>query len=177
MLVVKWYSKQLKEKPIITKCVSSFITSAIGDTLCQKIHKENKFNFVRTLKQASFGFLTAPYFHFQFSILYPWLFPTITPINLLKLVVFNQATTAPVFITLFYIYIDAMSGKNIEEIRKELNHKFLPTYMSNIKVWPAIVAFNVTIVPVNWRVLFVNVVGVVWSTYLSYMKNVESIGL
>ena len=71
MIALKKYENLLITKPIITKCVTSFITFGLGDLICQKLeivysNKEQKLNWKRFMKQASFGFLYTPIFHFNF---------------------------------------------------------------------------------------------------------------
>ena len=66
----KWYNLRIQKTPILTKCITSFTTFSIGDLICQQIErssdKNKKFNFLRTFKQGSFGFLVHHIYIYNF---------------------------------------------------------------------------------------------------------------
>jgi len=171
----KWYNRSLEKRPLITKMITSFITFGSGDLICQQIekskNKQKKFEFSRTIKQASFGMMVTPYQHMQFCIIMPWLFKGKGTITSIKSVVYDQIIGAPIFTSLFFIYLDMSNGKNFDGAVKELEKKLLPTLYMNWKVWPLLMLINFSLVPVQYRVLFANICGMFWSAYLSSAQN------
>ena len=79
MNAIKWYGSKLDSHPLTTKCITSFITFGCGDLICQTLEKKygklKKYDSIRFLKQASFGVIATPYFHLQFCVIIPYLFP------------------------------------------------------------------------------------------------------
>lgn len=170
-----WYNKCLQTRPIITKMITSFITFGSGDLICQQIekakNKDKKYDLMRTFKQGSFGFMVTPYLHAQFCIIMPWLFRGKGAATTIKSVIYDQLIGAPIFTSLFFIYLDMSNGRTFNESVKELEKKLLPTLYMNWKVWPTLMLINFSLVPVQYRVLYSNIAGMFWSAYLSSAQN------
>jgi hypothetical protein len=181
MLLVKRYGRLLEERPLTTKCITSFFTFGMGDLLCQyfetKYAGRIKWDYMRTVRQGSFGVCVTPYFHMQFCVIMPYLFPATKKINVIKSVVYDQTIGASIFTLGFFTYVDLVSGKTFSQIKEELKVKFLPTLYANWTVWPPLMLINFSIVPVAWRVLFANFCGMFWNAYLSYVQNVKTVQL
>ena len=200
---VKWYTKMLKEKPFITKSVSSFIALGSGDLLCQFLEinyfrklKENKnitdsnnnkfksqflednvkltqeYNFKRTLKQATFGFFISPYLHLNYNIIIPFLFPGSGFINLVKSVAYNQSIHSMFCTLVFFTYLDVLNGVEFKQGVSNALYKLPFTVIANLKTWVPAQMINLSIMPLEYRVLFTNIVSIIWSCYLSYSQNV-----
>ena len=195
---VKWYTRMLKEKPIPTKSTSSFITLGSGDLLCQYLeinyfHKlkekintpqndkedfeknmklTKEFNFKRTLKQATFGFFITPFLHFNYNIVIPYLFPRNGFKNLVKSIIFNQSVSSPFCTLVFFTYIDFLNGVEINKGFSNAVFKLPHTVAANLKCWVPAQMINLSIMPLEYRVLFTNFVSIFWSSYLSYSQNV-----
>jgi hypothetical protein len=178
MLLVKRYGKLLEERPIITKCVTSFFTFGMGDLICQyfekKLSNRTSWDITRFFKQASLGVCITPYLHLQFAVIMPYLFPNTRKINIIKSVIYDQTIGAVIFTSLFFTYLDLVSGKNLQQIKEELKVKLFPTLKANWTVWPLLMLINFSVVPVPWRVLFANICGMFWGAYLSFVQNVKS---
>jgi protein Mpv17 len=178
MFVVERYGRLLVERPLITKCLTSFVTFGAGDLLCQKFEKlyagRTKYDWWRAARQGSFGFCVSPYFHLQFSVIMPYLFPATKKINIIKSVIYDQTVGACIFTMMFFTYVDLASGKSFQQMKEELKVKFLPTIYANWTVWPPLMLINFAFVPVPWRVLYANFFGMLWNAYLSYVQNVKS---
>ena len=178
MLLVKRYGRLLEERPLTTKCITSFLTFSMGDFMCQKFEKvysgRTQYDWWRTIRQGSFGFCVTPYFHLQFSIIMPYLFPATKKINIIKSVVYDQTIGASIFTLMFFTYVDLASGKSIYQMKEELKVKFVPTIIANWTVWPPLMLINFSLVPVPWRVLYANFCGMFWNAYLSWVQNVKT---
>ena len=61
----------------------------------------------------------------------------------------------------------------MEGTRNELKQKLLPTFYTNLKVWPLLQLINFTLVPPQLQVLYINFMQIWWNAYLSFMKNKE----
>lgn len=178
MNLLRAYGRLLQEKPISTKCITSFVTFGAGDLMCQYFEinyaGKSKYDLNRAFKQATFGFLVSPYLHLHFSIVMPTLFPATKKYSVVKSLLYDQTIGASVFISLFFGYLDFMSGKSYQQFCDEMKVKFMPTLVANWSVWPAIMLINFTFVPVQWRVLYANIAGMFWNAYLSYVQNVKA---
>jgi len=177
MFILERYGKLLLEKPLKTKSLTSLVAFGAGDLLCQKLEKmysgRMSYDWVRTARQASFGFFVTPYLHLQFSIIIPYLFPETKKINIFKSVLYVQTVGSSIFTIMYFSYVDLLSGKNLKQTQEGLKIKFLPTIYANWTVWPPLSLISFAYVPVQWRVLYGNFFGILWNAYLSYVQNVK----
>jgi protein Mpv17 len=178
MRALQWYSDLLIKKPIITKSITSFITFGAGDLMCQYLENRSrehpKYDWIRYFRQASFGFLIAPYLHMQFCVIMPYLFPSGQKVNVIKSLIYDQTLGATIFTASFFGYLDLTSGKYLRQTVEELKVKLLPTLIDNWKIWPFLMFVNFAFVPVKFRVLYSNIFGMLWVGYLSYIQNVKA---
>jgi protein Mpv17 len=49
--------------------------------------------------------------------------------------------------------------------------KLKPTLLANYMVWPAAHLINFSLVPLDLRILYVNVIAIFWTVYLSSMAS------
>lgn len=184
MNYIRWYTQMLKDKPYITKSITSFFTFGLGDVLCQTVearlskdktnnNSKKHLNIIRILKQGSFGILITPYYHLQYCVLMPKWFTGQGAKNTAKMILYDQAVNTVVVIAAFFTYMDYMNKANftLRESFEDSKRKFPQTFIANFKLWPAAQWINFTIVPVEYRVLFINIVAIFWTTYLSYVQN------
>lgn len=87
---------------------------------------------------------------------------------------FDQLAFAPIFLTGFFIFANwvrdfsAASAKGgVEQAKSKMGE----TMLTNWKIWPAATLVNLMFVPIQYRVLFANFIGLFWNMYLSYMTN------
>lgn len=58
-----------------------------------------------------------------------------------------------------------------ESIQKKLKKAYVPGLQANWMVWPAVQFINFTYVPLEHRVLVVNIVSLGWNCFLSYLNS------
>lgn len=68
----------------------------------------------------------------------------------------DQMVFAPIQLTCFLSSMAIMEGSDVLE---KLRHSWVPSYKANLLVWPFVQAVNFTFVPLDMRVLVVNVVS------------------
>jgi hypothetical protein len=185
MNVLVWYNTAITQRPILTKSITSFFTFGLGDTICQVIEiktaykngKTKHWDYLRQFKQAFFGFALSPYFHLHFSTIVPFLFPIKQGANqnirIMKSMLYDQTIHASIFTIVFYYYMGLVNGKSIDDTTGEVKKKLVPTMVDNWKLWPMAMFINFKFVPTQYSVLYTNMVGIVWMTYLSYLQNIK----
>ncbi|XP_042870891.1 protein SYM1-like [Penaeus japonicus] len=83
----------------------------------------------------------------------------------------EQFTWAPFAYTEFYLCINLMERKTLDECLHECRTKIPPTWKIGFCVWPVIQTVNFWIIPLKHRVSFVGFFSYVWNTFLSYMHH------
>lgn len=84
--------------------------------------------------------------------------------------VLDQTLWAPVNTALFYAYL-AMADGRLSSIPDILQAKLLPTILAGYALWPVAHLINFKYIPSHQRLLYINVVNLFWTVYLSGMAN------
>ena len=86
--------------------------------------------------------------------------------------VFFDQTVLSVFIDSTFLYgISLMEGRTPTEAWHDLQSKFMHVYICDWLLWPPFQMLNFTLVPFRFRVLFVNMMNLLWNTILSYFQH------
>ncbi|CAM4544771.1 hypothetical protein PO909_026355 [Leuciscus waleckii] len=178
--VLQQYLSLLKQYPIITKSVTSGILSALGNLLSQALEyrkhsKENspkkKINVLGPVHFAIYGlFITGPLSHYFYQLL-EVLLPTTVPYCLIKRLLLERLIFAPAFLLLFYVVMNALEGKTITDVQKKIKASYWPAMKINWKVWTPFQFININYIPVQFRVLFANLVALFWYAYLASVRK------
>ena len=79
----------------------------------------------------------------------------------------DQLLFTPANLACFLSYMAWMEGA---DVRARLRDAYVPVLRTNWMVWPLVQSVNFAVVPLEHRVLVVNVVALGWNCYLSYMN-------
>jgi len=80
----------------------------------------------------------------------------------------DQLVFAPVFIGVFLSSMALLEGGSPAD---KLRKNYLSALRANYMIWPFVQGVNFKLVPLEHRVLFVNVISIGWNCYLSYLNN------
>jgi len=87
-----------------------------------------------------------------------------------KRVLLDQIVFAPPFIAAFFSAAALLEGRP-DDIPRRLRDGWGSAVIANYQLWPAAQMVNFGLVPAALRVVFSNMVGVVWNTYLSFATD------
>ena len=82
-------------------------------------------------------------------------------------VVLDQATYGPLCNVLFMSFAGlALEGLSFAALRDRIANNYVSVQLNGWKLWPLAALINYRFVPLKFRVLFVNLVALCWSTFL-----------
>lgn len=176
--LLKTYLQLLHSRPVLTKAITSGILSALGNLLSQHIEQRRKskssaknVDLVALLRFASYGlFFTGPLSHY-FYLFLENVIPSSTPMAGLRRLLLERLIVAPAFLFLFFIVMNFLEGKDLNSLNKKLKDSYWSALKMNWKVWTPFQFINVNYIPVQFRVLFANMVAFFWYTYLSTTRK------
>lgn len=64
-----------------------------------------------------------------------------------------------------------MQGNKPSEVRKKLEREYPEILVANYKLWPAIQLLNFYFVPLNYQVVLVQIIAVMWNTYICFKTS------
>eukprot|EP00697_Spironema_sp_BW2_P003807 gnl/Spiro4/15057_TR8117_c0_g1_i1.p1 gnl/Spiro4/15057_TR8117_c0_g1~~gnl/Spiro4/15057_TR8117_c0_g1_i1.p1 ORF type:complete len:202 (-),score=48.94 gnl/Spiro4/15057_TR8117_c0_g1_i1:66-632(-) len=175
-----WYVGLLVSHPYPTKSLTSGLLMAAGDLVSQTLERVEKkrigatpspYDGPRAGRMAFLGVVVmGPVFHNWFKILERAVPGSSMTANISKMVI-DQVTMAPTFTAFFFTTLKLMEGRPWDEAVAHTKANFWPALRTNYMVWPTSQLINFTFVPLNLRVLWLNMTGFCWNIYLSYRHN------
>lgn len=79
---------------------------------------------------------------------------------------------SPVYIVSIFTGITILDGQNFITAKEKIYNEFWPTYVVDMSIWPTVQFFNFRYVPLRHQVLVVNIVGIFYSAFISYMQRI-----
>ncbi|KAG8515040.1 LOW QUALITY PROTEIN: Peroxisomal membrane protein 2, partial [Galemys pyrenaicus] len=172
------YLRFLRLYPVLTKAATSGILSALGNVLAQMIGKKQKkenssekLAIGGPLRYAIYGcFFTGPLSHYFYLFLECWVPPGV-PWAALKRLLLDRLLFAPTFLLLFFLVMGLLEGKDAATCMAQVRTGFWPALLMNWRVWTPAQFININYVPLQFRVLFANLVALFWYTYLASLAK------
>uniref|UniRef100_A0A1B6EVZ7 Mitochondrial inner membrane protein Mpv17 n=1 Tax=Cuerna arida TaxID=1464854 RepID=A0A1B6EVZ7_9HEMI len=167
------YGNLLRLYPVTMQATQTGIIMGSADIIAQTLIEKRNFNGIewnRCARYASIGLLIGPTVGIWYRVL-EYQFGSGGVKVLFKKIACDQLIFAPIFLGCLMFTIDTLKGTPMQEIREDLKHNYPEVLLSNYKVWPFVQVINFYFVPLHFRVLFVQMISVMWNTYLSWKIN------
>lgn len=175
------YSQLLTKSPLLTNIITTGFLFGTGDYLAQTLYPtSDRYNYHRTLRATFFGsVIFAPIGDKWYKLLHKINLPfskshisskTNAVLSTLTKVAADQLIFAPfIGIPLYYTSMSILEFNQnpLSVARERLNAHWFHTLKTNWLVWPTFQLFNFTFVPVQFRLLVVNLFSIGWNCYLS----------
>jgi protein Mpv17 len=179
------YIGGMTSHPLKTKIVTGATVYFLGDGSAQYVGYRSSsmsdepfvWNRWRSFRMGVYGGLwLSPFLHVWYSSLDRFLIGRAimagrSTLLAVSKVAVDQAVAAPTNMLAFYTINELMEGHSLNDVQHTLREKFIPTMQALWLLWMPVQCVNLTIVPLQQRVLVVNFVGVGWSMFLSWHSN------
>ncbi|KAL7419104.1 hypothetical protein Q5752_005940 [Cryptotrichosporon argae] len=166
------YLRQLAARPLRTKMATSAALFAVGDCVAQfGIEGRRPIRFARMAFYG--GTVFAPLAHTWLGLVDRVRLASPAK-TLAARVALDQAAWGPFIVFVFWTTNGFLEGKTPSEVRRKVEHAFLPSWSKAVCVFAPTQIINFTWVPLQHRLLFVQSVGLGWNIYLSYVNNINN---
>ncbi|KAK9313429.1 hypothetical protein V1522DRAFT_410731 [Lipomyces starkeyi] len=177
----KWYNARLATAPILTHCVTTGFLFGAGDVVAQTLSPDpalkGRYDYIRTARMCFHGGVVfAPVVSQWYKLISTRIvIPGRPMLEALARMAVDQTVWAPVGIASFYVSMGVLQLHSWEQIKQELQTKWWRTMVGNYAVWPAVQFVNFRIIPLDYRLMFVNIVSIGWNAFLSWFSatNIE----
>lgn len=170
ILQVAWqrYLTQLNKRPLRTKAVTAACIAGLSDIIAQRMLFGGYRSPRRTFLCASYGLLwNGPSAHYWQKFVETLFMGKRDLVTVLKKVVLDQTTYGPICNVLFMSFATLLlEGRSVSALRAKISRDYVSVQLNGWKLWPIAALINYQFVPLKFRVLFINVVALVWSTFL-----------
>ena len=86
-------------------------------------------------------------------------------------VLIDQAVWTPPLTVIFFTYEGSLQGGSVADASQTALQKLWPTLKANWTVWPLVHLCTFSLIPLNYRVLWVNCANFLWSGFLSLQAH------
>lgn len=146
----------------------------VGDCIYQSFEQAQgvttTHDWQRTARFAIVGAtLHGPFFHQGFKLIDRIFGTTMgNPVVAIKKSAFGHTFLFPTYLCAFSGYMGLLEGKTPSESVQKIRHTFWPMCVGGTLFWPAANVVNFTYIPPANRMLYINCMGVLWNSFLSY---------
>uniref|UniRef100_A0A914YBW3 Mitochondrial inner membrane protein Mpv17 n=1 Tax=Panagrolaimus superbus TaxID=310955 RepID=A0A914YBW3_9BILA len=159
----------------IVTIIFAGVIGATGDVICQTFIEKRDLKNYDGWRTARFFGLTCFYIS---PILNRW-FHVLERIKgnarylPLKKVAIDQICFAPFFSASVIYNLRLLEGFGIKESWNKLVTDYLEIYKHSILFWPFVQLINFYCMPLNFRVIFVQLAALIWNTFLSFKTQTK----
>eukprot|EP01113_Clastostelium_recurvatum_P007775 TRINITY_DN13634_c0_g1_i1.p1 TRINITY_DN13634_c0_g1~~TRINITY_DN13634_c0_g1_i1.p1 ORF type:complete len:186 (+),score=46.48 TRINITY_DN13634_c0_g1_i1:46-603(+) len=167
-----WYLRSLKEKPVVTKALTSATMSLLSNLVAQKLlERRRTLDLPRLAKFSLFGLISSPITHIWYEVCDRLFRPRAkSPTAVYERLLLDQLLYAPFINIVFYTFMSIMNGRP-GDAPSTIRSQLWPTLTASWKVWPLAQLINFSFVPAHLRVLFGNFIGFLWGMYLALISQ------
>ncbi|KAK6429501.1 Protein required for ethanol metabolism [Oleoguttula sp. CCFEE 5521] len=172
-MALRWYQAKSASRPILTAAVSSAVLFGTGDAMAQHLVEKRglkNHDLGRTTRMvlyggAVFGPAATKWFGFLQNRVK---IPGRPNLEIVARVAADQCLFAS---TNLFVFLSSMALMEGTDPSKKLESTYWNALQKNWMVWPAVQFTNFKFVPLESRVLVVNVVSLGWNCYLSFLNS------
>jgi protein Mpv17 len=175
-----WYKSMLVAQPLLTKSLTSSGIMTVSDAICQQMNlgsgqagekKQQSLDFTRIVQVAITGFsYSGPLTHLWYGTLEKIVKIQDPLIGLIARIILDAIIFSPVTVSGYFTVRSILEGSGFQGAREKLNTRFVSTLVGAWKFWPLANIINFGLIPLEFRVLYVNVLSIFWTGYLSYVN-------
>jgi hypothetical protein len=176
------YKGLLSARPLLTKSVTSAVLAGVSDSLTQRVESKianddtcHRHDWIRTSHILTTGFVySGPISHYWFALLERIVKFQNPVLGLAGRLLLDALLFSPFTIAGYFTIRTLLEGKGYDAIRLKLQRAWAKSVLAAWKFWPAVNVVNFSIVPLPYRVLYVNVMALLWMGYLSFVNAQKS---
>jgi len=169
------YSATLAAHPVLTKASTSGFVYTIGDVIAQRTEQkdapEMQWDMARTARSTTAGFIGhGPLSHCWYNVcdgffndVLHW---TAWWSTIPKIAV-DQTVWGPIWNNLYILILGALKLESPGTIFADMKRSTIPLIVSGLKLWPAAHIVTYGLIPTENRLLWVDLVEIVWVTILA----------
>lgn len=167
------YSTVLAQAPVQTKAVTSATVYTIGDFIAQRTEGKTigKMDRLRILRSMAAGLIGhGPLSHIWYEVS-DNLFENVLHLKdwwgTIVKVAIDQSIWGPIWNNTYILLLGLMQFKKLEDVFSEMKRTTIPLIISGLKLWPAAHLVTYGLIPVENRLLWVDLVEIIWVTILA----------
>ncbi|XP_058801460.1 mpv17-like protein 2 [Phymastichus coffea] len=127
------------------------------------------YDYTRTRNMTAVGLLQGPFHHYFYAVLEK-VVPGRSTTSIFKKTLLDQTIASPTCLGIFFFGLGVMENKNLQDINGEVKLKLYDTWKVDCMFWPPTQFVNFLLVPMRYRVMYINFMTMIYDIFLSFMK-------
>lgn len=174
----RYYTQILRKYPLQCQAVNTSVLMATGDFLAQFFIEKRmtwkEYDKSRTLRYLTVGlFVLGPSMHIWYTSLDRIIKRRTTLKVAVKKMLMDQGLYLPPYIATFIVVMSKLRFESNSEVKTKLYRDFKPILLASYQLWPLVQIGNFYFVPLQHRILVMNLVGLMWNTYIAWKAEIE----
>ena len=173
VLAAAWrqYLNRLQTNPMVTKAITAAIISALSDVGASQVSGGGGVTARSVMHQFGIGLvIRGPLVHYFHTFLDRVVFARVmdqsrAPVVIGKVLI-DQFLFAPPFTALYFYVIGLLEDKSLRDVTRKVRRELLDVMKSNWLIWIPANLIGYYAIPLELRVLWGNVVGILWTAIL-----------
>lgn len=168
------YSNTLAVHPIATKAATSATVYTIGDIIAQRTEGKDSIedmDFLRVARSATAGFIGhGPMSHCWYNVCDDFFVNVLHCTawwSFIPKVVVDQTVWGPIWNSNYLILLGLMKMEKLDTIWTDVKRSTIPLFVSGLKLWPAAHIVTYGLIPIENRLLWVDLVEILWVSILA----------
>lgn len=176
MVPVRAYDRAHRKRPLVVQLFSTLTIYFLGDLSAQAIATSNftegvGYEAERSLRAMIIGGLIAiPSYKWFVYLAYNFNYSSKIASLALKIGI-NQIIFTPLFSSYFFAMQSLLAGASPQDAWTRVKDTVPISWYNSFKIWPAVMAFNFTYVPLQFRSIFAGFIAIGWQSYLSWLNK------
>ncbi|CAI2330413.1 unnamed protein product [Caenorhabditis sp. 36 PRJEB53466] len=168
MNVLRAFNATLARRPLLTQVVVSGGVSGAGDAFTQYLTGQKTWDHWRTARFTCLAAVfIAPPLNVWFRVL-ERIRHANRHVQVLSRMAPDQLVFSPLFNAFILVQLRVLEGFSVSESIERMKADWFVVYSSSLRVWPFVQLLNFYFVPLNYRVILIQVVAFFWNSWLSY---------
>ncbi|EGT40890.1 hypothetical protein CAEBREN_01060 [Caenorhabditis brenneri] len=175
MNLLRTFNATLARRPLITQIVVSGAVSGAGDAFTQYLTGQKHWDYMRTARFSCLAAVfIAPPLNVWFRVLERVRF-TNKHAQVFARMSIDQFMFSPIFNAIILVNLRLLEGISFDGSVARMKKDWYDVYTSSLRLWPAVQLVNFYFVPLNYRVILIQVVAFFWNSWLSFKTQAPAL--
>lgn len=165
------YEAVLAESPIATKAATSATVYSIGDLIAQNTEGSGKIDLGRVVRSGLAGGIGhGPMSHFWYDASENFFSNTLHLTqwwSFIPKIAVDQTVWGTIWNTSYIMLLGLMKSDSLGKMVGDVKSTTLPLFLDGLKLWPLVHCVTYGLIPVEHRLLWVDLVEIVWVSMLA----------
>ncbi|GFQ98627.1 protein Mpv17 [Trichonephila clavata] len=172
--LLRWCNRIVVAHPWKTQLLTTGFLMATSDVIAQTAIEKKEVKDIEPLRVGRFAFLgscfVAPILRTWYNVLEKTMGAVGRTVGLRKMMV-DQLLFTPCFLGCFLTVSGALQFQPWSVIKDKINKEYFEVLKTNYMLWPSAQLITFYVIPLQYRIIFVSFVALLWNTYLASQAN------